>query len=97
MLPALPNDVKSLMNWTWTEIEPHYQDLAARELSASNVKEWLADWSALGERIGEMRSRLSVATSANTADKEAEEHFKSFLDHIYLQVEAAEQKLRKKL
>ena len=44
-----------------------------------------------------MYPRLHVATSANTADKEADNRFKAFLDEIYPAAEAAEQKLREKL
>ncbi len=58
---------------------------------------WLADWSSVGERIEEMYARLSVATSVNTADKEAEERMNKFLDGIFPNVMAAEQKLKEKL
>jgi oligoendopeptidase F len=97
MLNSLPQDVPALLRWSWAEIEPYHKDLAARSLTAANVAEWLADWTALDERITEMYSRLHLATTQNTADKEADERFRSFLDHIQLQVEAAEQKLRKNL
>ena len=97
MLNSLPQDPKILLNWSWAEIEPHYQDLAARMLTAQNVTGWLADWTALDDRVSEMYSRLHVATTVNTADKDAEVRFKAFLDNIYPNVEAAEQKLREKL
>jgi oligoendopeptidase F len=97
MFNSLPQDVQALLTWSWEEIEPHYRDLAARSPTAANVAEWLADWTALDERVNEMYSRLHLATTQNTADKEAEERFRSFLDHIHLPVEAEEQKLREKL
>ncbi len=97
MFTSLPQDPKTLMSWSWSEIEPHYRDLAARALSAANVDGWLADWTALDERVSEMYSRLHVATTVNTADKDADTQFKTFLDTIYPGVEAAEQKLREKL
>lgn len=97
MLDNLPTLVPALMKWMWQDIEPYYQDLAARELNASSVDGWLKDWTALGERLSEMGARLNVATSVNTADKQAEDQYKSFLDTIYPKVEAAEQKLRMKL
>ena len=97
MLVSLPQDPKTLLNWSWQDIEPHYQDLAARTLTAQNVTAWLADWTALDDRVSEMYSRLHVATTVNTADKDAEARFKAFLDTIYPRVEAAEQKLREKL
>ncbi|MDE3090650.1 MAG: M3 family oligoendopeptidase [Chloroflexota bacterium] len=97
MTNSLPQDIKTLLNWSWSEIEPHYNDLAARTLSAQNVTGWLADWTAIDDRVSEMYARLHVATTVNTADKDADARYKSFLDTIYLGVEAAEQKLREKL
>jgi oligoendopeptidase F len=97
MSTSLPQDLKTLLNWSWSDIKPHYNDLAARALSAANVDGWLADWTALDDRVSEMYSRLHVATTVNTTDKDAETRFKAFLDTIYPRVETAEQKLREKL
>lgn len=97
MLSSLPQDPKTLLKWSWQEIEPHYNDLAARTLSAQNVTGWLADWTALDERVSEMYSRLHVATTVDTSDRDAEARYKSFLDTIYPGAETAEQKLREKL
>ncbi len=72
MLKNLPTTPQEIIAWTWPEIEPYYKELEARPLSDSSVDDWLADWSSVGERIEEMYSRLAVATSINTADKEAE-------------------------
>ncbi len=62
-----------------------------------NVNAWLADWSSVGERLEEMYSRLAVATSTNTADKEADARMNNFLDTIFPGVMACEQKLKEKL
>jgi oligoendopeptidase F len=97
MLKNLPTTPETLIAWTWPEIEPHYKDLESRPITATNVDAWLADWSSVGERIEEMYSRLSVATSINTADKGADERMNQFLDGIFPNVMAAEQKLKEKL
>ncbi|MBE3066963.1 MAG: M3 family oligoendopeptidase [Chloroflexi bacterium] len=97
MLKNLPTTQQEIIAWTWPEIEPYYKDLEARPLSAANMDGWLADWSSIGERIEEMYSRLSVATSVNTADKEADARMNAFLDGIFPNVMAAEQKLKEKL
>jgi oligoendopeptidase F len=97
MLKNLPSTPETILAWTWPEIEPHYQDLSARSLTAANAEEWLADWSAVGERIDELYARLSVGTSTNTADKQADERMNKFLDGIFPNVMAAEQKLKEKL
>jgi oligoendopeptidase F len=97
MLKNLPSNPAALVAWTWPEIEPYYQELAARSLTAANVDAWLEDWSSVGERIDEMYARLSVATSVNTADNEADQRMNQFLDSLYPNVTAAEQKLKQKL
>jgi len=97
MLTNLPNDVPSLMKWSWQDIEPLYQNLAARTLSAQGISEWLADWTAIDERLSELYSRLHLATTQNTVDKDAERAYITFLDTIFPKAKAAEQKLREKL
>ena len=61
------------------------------------MEAWLADWSSIGEHIEELYARLAVATSVNTADKAADERMNQFLDSIFPNVMAAEQKLKEKL
>ncbi len=97
MFSSLPQTVPDLMKWQWSDIEPYFHDLTTRALDASNVHTWLADWSALDERLGEMYARLSLAKTQNTADRDAEQAYNAFLDHIFPQAEAARQKLREKL
>ena len=97
MPTSLPQTVPALLIWQWSDIEPHFNNLAMRALSAQNVSEWLADWSALDERISETYARLSLAKVQNTADKDAERAFNAFLDDIFPKAEAARKKLREKL
>jgi oligoendopeptidase F len=85
------------LQWSWPQIEPYYQDLAARMLTAPVVAQWLTDWSRLSECVEEMGTRLYVATTVNTADEEAERRFNAFLDEIVPAVEVAEQALKEKL
>jgi oligoendopeptidase F len=97
MPSSLPDSPDELMRWTWLEIAPHFAALAERPLSAASVTAWLADWSALSERVNEMYNRLYVATTINTADAEAERRFNAYLDEIFPASQAAEQKLKEKL
>jgi oligoendopeptidase F len=97
MFSSLPQTVPDLMRWQWSDIEPYFHDLTTRALDASNVHTWLADWSALDERLGEMYARLSLAKTQNTADKDAEQAYNAFLDTIFPRAEAARQTLREKL
>lgn len=97
MLENLPEKTQDLMKWTWLQIEPFYKELSARELHAANIKQWLLDWSRLSEHVSELNNRLTVATTVDTADKEAEDQFNTYLDNIYPSVQAAEQVLKEKL
>ena len=97
MLKNLPETPEALIAWSWAEIAPYYQELASHPLTAANGEAWLADWSSIGECIEELYSRLSVATSTNTVDREADERMDLFLDSIFPNFMAAEQELKEKL
>ncbi len=93
----LPRNPDVFLNWTWDDIAPYYADLQARELNAGTLDEWLADWSSLDEHVFEIYARLYVATTLDTADKEAEGRYKSFLENVLPNVQLAEQELKRKL
>ncbi|MGD0877881.1 MAG: M3 family oligoendopeptidase [Anaerolineales bacterium] len=97
MLKDLPSTPEGLIAWSWPEMAPYYQGLASCSITASNMQAWLEDWTSIGERVEELHARLSVATSINTADKAAEERMHGFLDNIFPNALAAEQKLKEKL
>ncbi len=97
MFSTLPTDYPEFINWTWPQLEPYYQDLIARSLSADNVAVWLADWSRIAKLVQEIYSRLQLATTLDTADAGAEQHYNTFLGEVYPQVETAEQQLKQKL
>lgn len=97
----MPNDYPSspsaLLRWSWPEIEPYYHDLEGRPLRHASVDSWLADWSRLAEHLEEMYTRLMVATTVNTADPKAERRLNQFLDTVFTNSMAAEQRLKNKL
>ncbi len=97
MLKNLPSTPEGLIAWSWPEIASHYQELSDRSITTSNVEAWLADWSSIGERVEELHARLSVATTTDTADKEAEGRMHQYLDSIFPNVMAADEKLKEKL
>jgi oligoendopeptidase F len=97
MFKNLPSTPEALIAWTWPDIEVCFLELESRAIDAENVQAWLTDWSSVSERIDEWYARLTVATSTNTADREAEERMNGFLDGIFPNMMAAEQKLKQKL
>lgn len=94
MFDHLPGDGSGLMDCSWAYFEPYYRDLAQRRLSADNIHTFLTDWTRLVELIDETGSRLHVAITVNTADKDAEKRYHRFLDEVYPGVEKAEQELK---
>jgi oligoendopeptidase F len=96
-LRILPEKATEMLAWSWSQFEPHYQELAGRSLSVSTVETFLTDWTRLHERLDEVATRLAIAKDVNTADKEAEQKFNSFLEDIYPKSAEAEQKLKMKL
>lgn len=97
MFDSLTLDVEVIINWSWSNFEPYYQDLERRGLSAATVKRFLSDWTKVAEFVEETFSRLHVAKTVNTADKDAEQRFNGFLENTYPQWEEAEQRLKTKL
>ena len=93
----LPTTPQEILNLTWTELEPYAKELESRPLTAANVKQWLLDWTALSDRISDLSSRLYLATTVNTEDKQAEQSYEEFLDNMYPAAMNAEQKLKVKL
>ncbi|MBA3870203.1 MAG: M3 family oligoendopeptidase [Anaerolineae bacterium] len=97
MFTALPATAQEFTNWTWSQIEPFYNDLIARPLTADTLPDWLADWSHLDNLVHESRTRLWVGTTTNTADEENLKRFHAFLSEIIEQVKPADQRLKEKL
>lgn len=97
MWTALPKSAEALIQWTWPQIEPYYNDLEARELTSASVAEWLDDWSNVTAHVQEMQTRLFVATTVNTVDTQAETRYATYLQGVYPAYQSAEQKLKQKL
>lgn len=96
-LHPLPSTPKEIIAVTWDDLQPHFAALAETTLTAANVNDWLATWTAVDEVVGEASSRLQVATTVNTADAEAEARLTTYLDEIYPKAAAASQGLKEKL
>ena len=96
-LPSLPTEAKYILALMWSDYEPYYQDLEARELNEANIQAWLDDWSTLAATVDEHYWRLYIATTVNTADKQVEEQFNHFIEEIQPHTKTAEQKLKDKL
>ncbi len=97
MLTPLPPEATEFKNWSWEQIEPYYEDLLARDLTAANSNQWLADWSHLAKLVDEAYWRLDVAITIDTTDAQAEKQYTTFLDEVQPQCKEADQKVKEKL
>ena len=97
MFLDLPKTAVDTMQWNWSQFQPYYADLIARELSESTVAQWLADWTHVNDLIDERYNRLHLATTLNTADKTVQKTFTDFLDQIIPPASDADQQLKTKL
>lgn len=97
MNPPLPENAVPILDWSWKQIEPYFQELTAGTLDEKSLPGFLADWSKLSKLMDELYERLYDATTKDTSDQEAEQRYANYLDHIRPQVKAGEQKLKGKL
>jgi len=93
----LPTKSQEIISLTWADLKPYASELESRPFSSSNIEQWLRDWTALSDRVSEMYSRLSLATTINTADEKADQMFKNFLDNVFPAAMSSGQKLKEKL
>jgi len=97
MFKNLPQNALEFMDWSWSQIEPYYQELAERLIYPTNVSSWLSDWSQLSELVQETYQRLYVAITVDTTDHEAKRRHDAFLDEIYPKSQSAEEVLKEKI
>jgi oligoendopeptidase F len=97
MFKNLPTDASKFSSWPWEVYQPFFAALLEQSLSAENILEWLADWSALDSRVSETYWRLYVMVSINTEDVDAERRYQTFLDGVYQKSMESDQVLKEKL
>jgi oligoendopeptidase F len=93
----LPDNALEALTWTWADFEHHYDDLLERPVLEETLDAWLADWTKLANVVGEVESRLHVATTLDTEDKEAEARLNNYLETIDEPRQEAENRLKLKL
>ncbi|MCS6882405.1 MAG: M3 family oligoendopeptidase [Oscillochloridaceae bacterium] len=94
MLRDLPTSAQTTLDWSWEHWQPFYAELEAAPIVEPAA--WLAAWSRLADLLAETYTRLSVATTCDTADAAAEARFRAFLGDVYPRAMAADQALKRK-
>ena len=97
MLATLPTTIEGTSGWTWDDMKPFYDEMLARDLSEATLDEWMRDWTNLNNVIGEMFTRAALANSQNTADEQAEAHYKFLMAEVYPPRAQAENQMNQKL
>jgi oligoendopeptidase F len=92
-----PTTIEEINAREWATFEPYYQELQERPLSASNARQWLADWSHLQELLGEASSVIYVEKTLDTTDAEKEQAYLDLVNNVWPQVQVAEQGLKERL
>ena len=82
---------------SFTDIEPYYVQLLERPLKTDKqVWQWLLDWSELDSIVEEDYAWRYIKSTCNTADKEAESAFETFVSEIEPQISIVTNKLNKR-
>ncbi len=97
MSTPIPQSAEALIHLSWTDIEPHIDELKQTTLSAQNVDAWLEHWSDVTRAVMETSQRLYVAITVNTTDEAAEKAYNAFFEGLYPLAMAAENELKLKL
>ncbi|MGF1507723.1 MAG: M3 family oligoendopeptidase [Anaerolineae bacterium] len=95
MSQTLPDTIDEFMSWDWDQIEPLAQELVDQEIT--DVATWLAEWTRLAWYVYERAARLHVASTLDTADEEAEETLRRYVETVYQPLSRYNDKLNRKL
>jgi oligoendopeptidase F len=82
MFDRLPAHAEVALQWGIEEYQPYLEELQKRELNAATVDQWLKDWSRVTKLAQEVYSRLSVATTIDTTDTQAEAQYEHFIEQV---------------
>lgn len=82
----------------WNALRPFYEDLVERVLSGEEeLRRWIADWSELDAVVREENSRLYIAMTTDTGNKEAAEAYSRFVETVEPELAPVEDKLNRRL
>ncbi len=81
----------------WETIQPYVDDLLAAPLTANTADAWLQEWSNLSAVLQEAYAQILREITENTADRDAEARFETYVREIAPRSKAADQALRDRL
>ncbi len=96
MFKSIPNYAQDFLEWSWDQYQPLVDDLLERKLKKENVDQYLGDWSRLLEFWSETQARYYIDTAMDTTDEAAQNRLETFLENVFSQSKAADQKIKEK-
>lgn len=81
----------------WTDLEPRFQELLDRPLTAADVPGFLSDLDALQREVRETHAALSRAKDEDTSDEAAKEAFLAFVRDVMPHLQPIGDRLDRKL
>ena len=93
----LPPSPSALARARWEDIEPFFEELAARQLDSDNITAWLHEWSRLEELVTEAAARAMIAYTIDTSDRDKEADHLRFSTEILPRMEERSVELARKL
>ncbi len=96
MFKSIPNYAQDFLEWSWDQYQPLVDDLLEMQLNEENVDQFLGDWSRLLEFWSETQARHYIDTAMDTTDEAAQNRLETFLENVFSQSKAADQKLKEK-
>jgi oligoendopeptidase F len=93
----LPPSPSALARARWEDIEPFFEELAARQLDSDNITVWLHEWSRLEELVTEAAARAMIAYTIDTSDRDKEADHLRFSTEILPRMEERSVELARKL
>lgn len=91
----LPTSPAAFISGDWTNIAPHFDELARRPLD--DLEGWLRDWSELEKLTGEASTLAEIAYSTDTASREKEEVHLRWASDIMPRVDEQQVRLARRL
>lgn len=82
MFETLPSQYDEIKDWRWSNLAPYADQLLAQDITADTVDRWLRGYTQLSQLIDELEAQTYVATTQDTTDEEANQHFVTFNDEI---------------
>jgi oligoendopeptidase F len=96
-MPTLPASALEMLDYQWDDLKPHAQALEALPFTPDTIDSTMRQIAEFWRLVGEMGSRIYVATTENTQDETAQRRFMTLIQQIQPELSRLENTLNLKL